>query len=39
MVPVASIVIMPITPIVIVPIIPIAIAIIPVVTNKTPGQG
>jgi hypothetical protein len=39
MVPVASIVIMPITPIVIVPIIPIAIVIIPVVTNKTPGQG
>jgi hypothetical protein len=39
MVPLTSIVIMPITPIVIVPVIPIAIVIIPVVTNKTPGQG
>ncbi len=39
MVPVASIVMMPIIPIVMVPVTPIAMAIIPVVINKTPGQG
>jgi len=39
MVPVVSIVVLPIIPIVIVPIIPTAIVIIPVVTNKAPGQG